>query len=248
VPAPAAICTSTDIKPCAVNLFTAGNYAILTTAGVSTVPQSAITGDVGVSPIALTAVTGFTDTLHSSGQYATSTQVVGKITAADMGAPASVALTTAISDRLIAYNDAFARIAPFANDNLGAGLLDLTTITTFSPGVYKWDSPVGINADIYIAGSGPGVGKGETDVFIFKIAQSLTVAPAVQVILSGGALAKNIFWQVAGASTIGAGAHFEGIILGATSVTFQTGSSLNGRILAGTAVALQMATITQPAV
>jgi hypothetical protein len=62
----------------------------------------------------------------------------------------------------------------------------------------------------------------------------------------GKPLAKNIFWQVAGYATIGEGAHMEGIILGKTAVTFITGSSLSGRILAQTACTLDKATITKP--
>ena len=65
-------------------------------------------------------------------------------------------------------------------------------------------------------------------------------------ILSGGALAKNIVWQVAGSVSIGATAHFEGIVLGATAITLETGSSMNGGLLAQTAVNLQSATVTQP--
>jgi hypothetical protein len=64
--------------------------------------------------------------------------------------------------------------------------------------------------------------------------------------LTNGALAKNIFWQVAGYVNVGEGAHMEGILLVKTAVTFVTGSSLNGRVLAQTACVLQMATITQP--
>jgi hypothetical protein len=65
------------------------------------------------------------------------------------------------------------------------------------------------------------------------------------VTLDGGVVASNIFWQVAGAVTVGAGAHMEGIILGKSAITFQTGSSLNGRILGQTMCALQMATIVE---
>jgi hypothetical protein len=63
------------------------------------------------------------------------------------------------------------------------------------------------------------------------------------VLLEGGALAKNVFWQVAGHVTVGAGgAHMEGVLL--VAVTFVTGSSLNGRILAQTACNLQIVAIT----
>jgi Ice-binding-like len=66
-------------------------------------------------------------------------------------------------------------------------------------------------------------------------------------ILAGGAMAKNIFWQVAGAVTIGTYAHFEGILLGKTVIGVNTGATVNGRLLAQTAVTLQMNPVTQPA-
>ena len=65
--------------------------------------------------------------------------------------------------------------------------------------------------------------------------------------LVGGALPKNIFWQVAGAVTIGTTAHFEGVVLAKTMIAVNTGASVNGRLLAQTAVTLQMNAITEPA-
>jgi Ice-binding-like len=65
--------------------------------------------------------------------------------------------------------------------------------------------------------------------------------------LTGGAQAKNVVWQVAGATAIGTTAHFEGILLDQTSVAVNTGASVTGRLLAQTAVTLQMNTLTQPA-
>ena len=79
-----------------------------------------------------------------------------------------------------------------------------------------------------------------------KTTGGITQAASTRVVLEGGALAENIFWQVAGVVSVGAGSHLKGILLAATSAVFITGSSLEGRILAQTAVALQMATITQP--
>jgi hypothetical protein len=64
--------------------------------------------------------------------------------------------------------------------------------------------------------------------------------------MTGGALAKNVFWQVAGAVTIGANTHFEGIILGQTGINFGNLSSINGRLLAQTAVVLDATTVTAP--
>ena len=98
---------------------------------------------------------------------------------------------------------------------------------------------VDISSDITISGN-------STDVWIFQIAQNLTMSSAVNVILSGGALSKNIFWQVAGQATFGTTSHFEGVILSMTGITFQTGASLNGRAFAQTAVVLDGNVVSQP--
>ena len=87
---------------------------------------------------------------------------------------------------------------------------------------------------------------GANDVWIFETTGDLTMAVGKQVILSGGAQAKNVFWQVAGKVVLGGTSHFEGILLCKTDVTLQTGATMNGRILAQTQVALQQATVTQP--
>ena len=84
-----------------------------------------------------------------------------------------------------------------------------------------------------------------TDVWIFQIAGVLEIANGMKVILSNGALAKNIFWQVAGGAVVGTGGHFEGTLLSKTTGVLQTGATMNGRIFAQTAVTLQEATITQ---
>ncbi|MHB8873761.1 MAG: ice-binding family protein, partial [Myxococcaceae bacterium] len=111
---------------------------------------------------------------------------------------------------------------------------------TLVPGLYKWTSGITIPANVVIAG-------GANDVWIFQTTGNLTMSTAKNVTLSGGAKAKNIFWQVAGQVTFGAGSHFEGIILSKTAITLQTGATMNGRALAQSQVALQQATITQPA-
>jgi hypothetical protein len=72
------------------------------------------------------------------------------------------------------------------------------------------------------------------------------MSSAVNITLTGGALPKNIFWQVAGTVTIGTTAHFEGVILSKTGITLQTGASMNGRALAQTAVILDGNAVTKP--
>ena len=65
-------------------------------------------------------------------------------------------------------------------------------------------------------------------------------------ILSGGAQAQNIFWQVAGQVTIHANAHFEGVVLSQTAIALQTGASMHGRALAQSEVALDDNAVTAP--
>ncbi|MDP3062795.1 MAG: ice-binding family protein, partial [Chloroflexota bacterium] len=87
---------------------------------------------------------------------------------------------------------------------------------------------------------------GANDVWIFQIAGDLTVGNGAIVTLSGGAQAKNIFWQVAGQTTLGTTSAFKGIILGQTAIVLNTGASLNGRALAQAAVTLDANAVTKP--
>ena len=144
-------------------------------------------------------------------------------------------LTTAVRNMEAAYTDAAGRINPdFLN--LGAGSIGSLTLT---PGLYTWTSNLIIPTDVTITG-------GPNDVFIFQVAGTLTMSSAKQVILTGGVQAKNIYWQVSGAVTLGTTSHFEGNILGKTGINLQTGATLNGRMLAQTAVTLEMNTVTKP--
>jgi hypothetical protein len=223
------------LGPAPVLLGTAGNFVILAKTAVSTVPSSAITGDVGVSPAATTFLTGFSLTLVGT-TSATSTQVTGNLYGADMTTPTNSNLTTAVSDMETAYTDAAGRVTPdFLN--LGSGEIGGQTLV---PGLYKWTTGVTISTDVTISG-------GANDVWIFQIPGNLTMSAARSVILGGNAKAKNIFWQLTGVVDVGAGAHFEGIILSQTSITLKTGASMNGRALAQTAVALDQNALTQPA-
>jgi hypothetical protein len=226
----------------AVHLGFADNYAILAKTGIDTVPDSKITGDIAVSPIAATAITGFSLILDSAGQFSTSTQVIGNVKAASYGAPVSTALTTAVGDMETAYTDAAGRTnADAARINLGAGLLGGSfggPTAPLTPGVYTFGSDVKITGNVHFKGTA-------TDIFIIQMTGNLIQDANYKVKLEGGALAKNIFWQVAGKVVVSAGAHMEGIILAKTAVMFQTGSSLNGRVFSQTACNLQKATIVE---
>ena len=225
--------TATASGLSAVDLGAAGNYVILAKTAINNNPKSSITGDIALSPAATSYVTGFA--LTNATGYATSTQVTGKIFAADMASPTPVNLTTSVENMITAYNDAAGRPSP---DFLELGTGNIGGLT-LSPGLYKWTTTVTMPTDVVISG-------GANDVWIFQVSGDLTMASGVNITLAGGAQAKNIFWQVAGAATIGTTAHFEGVILSMTGITLQTGASISGRALAQTAVILDGNAVTAP--
>lgn len=222
-------------SPLAVDLGTAEDYVVLAKSAISTVPISVITGDVGVSPAAASYITGFSLTVDSTDAFSTSAQVTGRVYAADYTSPTPSKMTTAVRDMELAFTDAAGR-APDVTE-LGAGNIGGMTL---NPGVYKWGTGLLIPTDITLRGDRNGV-------WIFQIAQDLTMSSAARIVLAGGALAQNVFWQIDGQVELGTTAHFEGVVLTQTSVTLGTGASLNGRLLAQTAVALDGNTLVEPA-
>jgi hypothetical protein len=181
-------------------------------------------------------MTGFDLVMDSKGAFATASQFSGFAYAADFAAPSPVELTTAVGDMQTAYTDAAGR-----TNTKGYNLMDgLIGGSTLSPGVYTFDTDISIGTatKLYFDAE-----QQDDAVFIIQTTGSVVQAANTEVVLVGGALAENIFWQVAGEVNVGAGAHLKGVLLVKTAVNFVTGSSLSGRILAQTAVSLQKATI-----
>ena len=213
-----------------VNLGSASNFTVLSKSGITDVFKTSINGNVGTSPITGAAI------------GLTCAEVTGIIYTVDAAGPLpcrvtdATRLTAAVGDMETAYNDAAGRTLPDAL-NLGAGEIGGLTL---APGLYKWTSNVSISNDVTLAG-------GPNDVWILQIAGTLTEASAKNVTLTGGAQAKNVYWQSAGAVAIGTQAHFEGTILSKTMIAMKTRASINGRLLAQTAVTLQMNRLTPPA-
>ena len=220
-----AVGTSVGRGPAPVNLGTAGGFVILAQSAITNVPASAITGDVGLSP-----GTG-------AGMVITCSEITGNVYSVDAAGPMPcvntqpVKLTLAIADKDIAYTDAGSRAPDYTE--LGAGNLGGLNL---GPATYKWSSAVLIPTNVTLTG-------GPNDVWIFQIAQGLTVSSGVQIILAGGAQAKNVFWQTFGVADIGTTAQFHGIIMSQTSIVMKTGATINGKLLAKTAVTLAQNTV-----
>lgn len=213
-----------------VNLRSTAGFVVLAGSLISNIPASAITGDIGLSPATRSNITGFG-----------LTEVTGNIYAADDVAPAGVPamLTAATGDLTTAYNDAAGRTS--TDIVLLAGNLGGLTLT---PGLYKSSGSLEISSGDLTFDA-----KGDAEaVFVIQIASTLITAPGRQVILSGGAKASNIFWQVGTSATLGTGTVFKGTLMADQSISLQTGAVVEGRLLARiAAVTLAGNTLAKPA-
>jgi hypothetical protein len=219
-----------------VEIGTAGNYAVLAKDSITTKATSTVTGNIAVS-VDSDSVIGFGLTLDSLGQFSTASQVTGKVFAKDYTGPVPAELTYAFFQMNEAYLDAEGR-PPYddAMINTNGGAIGGLILT---PGVYTFTiitKGITIDADVTFQG-------GPDDIFIIRTNGPLTMAPATEVILTGGVQAKNIFWQVAGDVTVGRDAEMQGVLLAGSDVLFEGGSTLEGRIMSQKGVTLQMAVI-----
>jgi hypothetical protein len=224
-----------------VNLGAAGNFALLAQTGVDTLPTSSVTGNVGVSPAARDYLTGWSETAaaDASDVYATSDQVAApyKLYAANYAEPTPTNLTAAVLDMGAAYTDAASRVFTDATyHNIAPATLGTAPLAA---GVYTWDGALAITTDVTLDGAA-------TDVWIIQVGDTLDMAADLSINLSGGALPQNVFWQVAGGVTVGARSHFEGVVLSKTAITFGNLTSINGRLLAQSAININATAVTVP--
>jgi hypothetical protein len=144
----------------------------------------------------------------------------------------------ALADLTTAYNDAAGRtLCPVSlAGNLGG--------QTLAPGLYKSTSSLEVTSGDLTLDA-----QGDPDaVFIFQMASTLTTTSGRKVILSGGARATNVFWQVGSSATLGTASVFQGTIMADQAITMGTGATLNGRVLARIGgVSLDENTIVTPA-
>jgi len=221
-----------NVSPLAVDLLSSGGYAVLAKTAITNTTGSLITGNMGVSPAFATSITNFGLVLDVSGDFATSASVDGFVYAADYSGTTEADLTQAVSDMEASYTEAAGRPNPLTT-NYGGGIIGGLT---FQPGVHKFTSNVTIPLDVTLNGSA-------SDVIIFQIAGTLDLSASKKILLTGGLLAENVFFAVAGAVTLHATSTFEGNLLAQTSIAIQTNAIFHGRALAQSAVTLDDVTI-----
>ena len=199
-----------------VPLASAGNLAVLAGTSVSNTGATTVTGDLGLSPGS--SVGGFPPGILNGTQHVNDA----------IANQAKIDLTAA-------YNDA-----------AGRSSTDMVTLSgnigglTLTPGLYKSTSSLAVSSgDLTLDANGK-----PNAIFIIQIASTLTTTSGRKIILSGGALASNIFWQVGSSATFGTTSVFKGTILAMQSITFNTGATLDGRALARTgAIVMEANTI-----
>jgi hypothetical protein len=224
--------SSAASSPNTVPLGTAKSFAVLAYSGVTDVPTSSIKGNVGVTPTTGASITGLT-----------CAEVTGTIYTVDAAGPLCRdedpgTLTDAMNDATTAYTNAAGRTPDQtflgANNQLGGQVL--------VPGVYRFGSASAANlvGTLTLNGSADGI-------WIFQATSDLIFASASSVVLTGGAQACNVFWQVHSSATINTTASISGTILALDSIVVMHGASLRGRALAQTGnVTLDTNSIIRP--
>ena len=212
-----------------VDLGIADSFAVIAYTSITSAPTSNITGKVGLKP-------GTRSLINLN----PATEVVGGLdeiyAGDDVGDPSDY-MNMAREDLIGAYREIVSR--PADQDKVEA-YKGNPSGKILPPGIYKWSNGVTINSDITLEGSA-------TDFFIFQITGDMSIAPKVRIVLSGGARAKNIYWQVSGKVDLGSASVVQGTIMSQLTLEMKPLAQLNGRALVKNGrVLLSQNVITKP--
>ena len=227
-----------EVNPTFIDIQTAGNYAIFASAAITTTLGTYINGDIGIYAVASAYNDTFALVADDSNVFSKSFLVSGKVYAKDYVDPSPTNTLNANGDVLAAYNEGVGRdVSSGATTSLGTPAGTIGGLTLYR-GVYTWGGSVTINTDITVKG-------GPDDIFIFITPNTFNFTGG-NVILSGGAQAKNIFWVAAEGLTTSSNQHIEGIVLTMTTIALTDGATVNGRLLSQFQVTLIGNAITTP--
>ncbi len=204
-----------------VNLGDAESFAVLAGQEVTNTGLTTIAGDIGIHP--------GDGTLPNLTDNGTITQTSGTVHDANQ-----VALD-AQADLVIAYDDAASRAqTAMVGPQLDGGDL--------GPGVYDGGA-------LNLASGGQLILRGGADdVWIFRASSSLIFESGSQVVMADDADPCNVFWRVESSATLGTTSSVVGTIMALTSISLQTGATLEGRALArNDSVTMDSNTITNAA-
>lgn len=210
-----------------LELGKASGFAVLAYSNITSVPNSSISGKVGLMP-------GTHDMIKLSPSEVAGGAV--DIMAADDETTPPNLLSNAKVDMVSAYGKA-ASLTPDADKiNVGSSL----NAKKLSPGVYRWNGDLAINDDFTLEGS-------DSSIWIFQVAGHLKISEGVKMIMNGGARTSNIFWQVAGGAALAPTSELSGTIVAQQFITLSAKSVLNGRAFVKNGfVSLNQASINRP--
>ena len=203
----AALLSAPEIRAQNVSLGSAANFAVLgATPNVTNTGPTVVLGDVGVWPAS--SITGFPPG-----------SALGNLHFGDAAAQ------QAQTDLTAAYNDASGRPCPAMNNLTGLVLGSGGTVLTLVPGVYCFASTAQLTGNLVLNGAG---------VYIFQVGSALTTASGSSMTLTNGAEACGVWFQVTSSATLGTTTSMVGNLIALSSITLNTGASVNGRVLART--------------
>jgi Ice-binding-like len=196
------VMSSTPAFAAGPGLASAAAYSVLGGSTVTNTGSSVLSGDLGVSPG--TAITGFSTATVGGATHA------GDAQAAQAQADLTAAYTTT------------AGLTP-TQTSLGSALVG----GVHDPGVYNASSALDLSGAVTLDGQGD-----PNSVFVFQVGAGFTTASSASILLIGAAQACNVFWQVGTSATLGTNTTFVGTIMALTSITLDTGATVQGRALA----------------
>lgn len=201
------------------DLGVAKDFTVLSKAGISSdgTAGTHIVGNIGVSPIAITAITGFGPATLTGSKYG----------------PGSMA-----DQAVLDVGTAYTYLSGLPATTLASGGLGGLNLAS---GVYKIGGAATLGSALTLDSN-----NNPDAFFVFQIATTLTTTQNVQINMINGGSADNVYFLLGEAATLAEGTQFTGNIIASSAITLLAGANVEGRLLAGTAVSLIQNVVTMP--